>query len=264
MRELDELARRQQQLANNLSRSQNLTPAQRWQQEMLRRETEELQQRLEQMLQQQASSGQIQGQSGGQASGQSEGSSGETGQNAINRRLQSAIRAMNEAGAPTGDEFDRERLQQAADEAHRQLTGARAQVAEESRREMQQSFGEMTEQASTLYEQQADIDAKLQEAVRRALEARREGRRGFGSGLTPEQREKCRRRNATCARICKDWSGTCRRLPNNIGITRPMPRVNWPRRQANYASRMSNRDSVWPLSTSRTTQRPISPAARAQ
>ena len=193
MRELDKLARRQQQLANNLSRSQNLTPAQRWQQEMLRRETEELQQRLEQMLQQQASSGQIQGQtqgqSSGQASGQSEGSSGETGQNAINRRLQSAIRAMNEAGAPTGDEFDRERLQQAADEAHRQLTGARAQVAEESRREMQQSFGEMTEQASTLYEQQADIDAELQEAVRRALEARREGRRGFGSGLTPEQRE---------------------------------------------------------------------------
>ena len=189
MRELDELARRQQQLANNLNRSQNLTPAQRWQQEMLKRETEELQQRLEQMLQQQAALRQTQGQSGGQAAGESEGSSPETGQSAINRRLQSAIRAMNEAGTPTSDEFDRERLQRAADEAHRQLSGARAQVAEEGQRAMQQSFAEMTDQASALYEQQADIDAELQEAVRRALEARREGRRRFSSGLTAEQRD---------------------------------------------------------------------------
>ena len=190
MRELDELARRQQQLAHNLGRSQNLTPVQRWQQEMLRRETEELQQRLEQMLQQQAAMRQTEGQTEGQASGQTEGnSSGASGQSDINRRMQSAIRAMNEAGTPTGDDFDRERLQQAADEAHRQLTGARAQVAEASQRAMQQSFADMTEQATELYEQQAGIDEELQAAVRRALAARREGRGRFSSGLTPAQRE---------------------------------------------------------------------------
>ena len=178
MRELDELARRQQQLAHNLGRSQNLTPAQRWQQEMLRRETEELQQRLEQMLQQQAAMRHAEGQISGQASGQSD----------ITRRMQSAIRAMNEAGTPTGDDFDRERLQRAADEAHRQLTGAHAQVAAASQRAMQQSFADMTEQATDLYEQQASIDEELQAAVRRTLEARREGRGRFNSGLTPEQR----------------------------------------------------------------------------
>ncbi len=179
MRELDELARRQQQLAHGLGRSQNLTPAQRWQQEMLRRETEELQQRLERMLQQQAAMRQAEGRTSGQASGQSD----------IIRRMQSAIRAMNEAGTPTGDDFDRERLQRAADEAHRQLTGARAQIAEASRRAMQQSFADMTEQATDLYEQQASIEEELQAAVRRALEARGEGRGRFNSGLTLERRE---------------------------------------------------------------------------
>jgi hypothetical protein len=49
--ELGELARRQEQLARNLERNQTPTPAQRWQQEMLRRDVEELRERLERMQQ---------------------------------------------------------------------------------------------------------------------------------------------------------------------------------------------------------------------
>ncbi len=47
--DLSDLARRQQQLAKNLNQTRTPTPAQRWQQEMLRREVEELRDRLEQM-----------------------------------------------------------------------------------------------------------------------------------------------------------------------------------------------------------------------
>jgi hypothetical protein len=61
--ELGELARRQEQLARNLERNQTATPAQRWQQEMLRRDVEELRERLERMQQQAANRSQSQSQS---------------------------------------------------------------------------------------------------------------------------------------------------------------------------------------------------------
>src|SRR5690606_3538857 len=67
MNQLDELARRQEQLANNLRNQQQLTEAQRYQQEMLRREAEKLQQELEQLQRnQQASNQGQQGQQGQQ------------------------------------------------------------------------------------------------------------------------------------------------------------------------------------------------------
>ncbi|MEM9209518.1 MAG: hypothetical protein AAGA61_09740, partial [Pseudomonadota bacterium] len=49
--ELEELARRQEQLVNRLNRQPQSTPAERWQQDLLRREAEELRQRLERMQQ---------------------------------------------------------------------------------------------------------------------------------------------------------------------------------------------------------------------
>ena len=65
--ELGELARRQEQLARNLDRNRTPTPAQRWQQEMLRRDVEELRERLERMQQQAASQSQSQSQSASQS-----------------------------------------------------------------------------------------------------------------------------------------------------------------------------------------------------
>ena len=120
MDQLDELARRQEQLANNMRNQQQLTEAQKYQQEMLRRETEQLQEQLDQLQQrqqqgqqqgqqqannqQQGQPGQPgqQGQNGQQQEGQQSGQGSQQGnqqsaQNQLQQRLQSAVRAMNEA-----------------------------------------------------------------------------------------------------------------------------------------------------------------------
>ena len=83
MNQLDELARRQQQLANNLRNQQQLSEAQRYQQEMLRREAEELQERLDELQQQRESL--QRGQQGQQTAqnnqqGQQQGQQGQSGQ----------------------------------------------------------------------------------------------------------------------------------------------------------------------------------------
>jgi hypothetical protein len=169
--DLSDLARRQQQLAKNLNQTRTPTPAQRWQQEMLRREVEELRDRLEQM-QQRDTSGETQSQqaqnggegSSGSASGQSSGSeNAERQMDELRRRLDSAVRAMNDA---TREGSSPEDLRRAADEARRQLEGARDRAIEEREQAMQAALGDLAERAGELYETQAALDDQLQEAIR--------------------------------------------------------------------------------------------------
>ncbi len=202
MDQLEDLARRQEQLANNLHQQNNLTEAQRWQQEMLRREAEELQQRLEQMEQmaqnsQQGQQGQ-EGQQGQQSSSSQAGSeqqqsaaNGQQGgqgnsQSATSRRLESAIRAMDEISQAMQNQGDREALDRAAQEASRQLQGARDEVARTQQRSMQESFDNMAASANELYEEQMQMEQELQQAVRRAL-AERDRTGQVTSGLSPAQ-----------------------------------------------------------------------------
>ena len=185
--ELEELARRQEQLANRLNREQTPTPAERWQQDLLRREVEELRDRLEQM--QQAANAQQDPQSGSQQSGsQQSGSSSEPSSSSesasqdanesdaerrseqLRRRLDSAVRAMNEAEAAMRQGADREELQRAAAEAQRQLEGARDQAAADRDNLRQASLANLGERADELYDRQTDIERRLQEAIRSALE----------------------------------------------------------------------------------------------
>ncbi|HLA38934.1 MAG TPA: hypothetical protein VJ417_03005, partial [Candidatus Glassbacteria bacterium] len=182
MRKLEELARRQQQLADNLQRRQDQNPAQRWQQELLRREAEELQRQLEAMQQQQQS-GQAQT---GSESGSSEGTQAEGGRSELGRRMDSAIRAMNEVAQNMERDEDPEQMRRAAEEAQRQLLGARDQLSQTQQDAMQQSFQEMRDQADRLYRQQTRVDEELQNAVRRALAARDDSVR-MESGLDPLQ-----------------------------------------------------------------------------
>ncbi|MGI9202911.1 MAG: hypothetical protein ACR2Q3_02805 [Woeseiaceae bacterium] len=184
--ELEELARRQEQLANNMNQSQTPTPAQRWQQEMLRRDVEELQDRLERMQQQSAAnqsqessqqqgeSGQSQGQQQGQQSQDGSPSAGsQSGQQSgspeveeLRRRLESAIRAMNDADEAMRNGGSPEELQRAAGEAQRQLEGARDQASEEMQRAMQASLDNLAQRASEAYETQAAMENQLQDAIR--------------------------------------------------------------------------------------------------
>lgn len=198
--ELEELARRQEQLAKRMRADQQPTPAQRWQQDMLRREAEQLRERLERMQQQesqqqqasnqqgqqgqqgqQSSSGQ-QGQSGQQSPGQSGQQSGEPGQSAsgepagerrldeLRRRMDSALRAMNDADDAMRQGADGEASQRAANEAQRQLEGARDQAAAESSRLMQAELDALGERANEVARNQASMEERLQRAMRDSLQ----------------------------------------------------------------------------------------------
>ncbi len=158
--ELAELARRQEQLARNQNRSQTPTPEQRWQQEMLRREVEELQRRLEQ-------------------------SSGQESED-LQRRLSSAVRAMNEADEGMRGNTDPESLRRAMEEAQRQLEGAENSASEAQRRAMQATVNDLANRADELHETQAELEQRLQDAVRQFLEDR-DNQNRFGSGLTYDE-----------------------------------------------------------------------------
>ena len=204
MDKLEELARRQEQLANNLRNQQNLTEAQRWQQEMLKREAEQLREQLDreqqasnqqgQQGQQQGAQGQ-QGQQGQQSASNDPSASGSpseggqssgSNQSETSRRLESAIRAMNDMTEAMRDPAQREELERAAQEAGRQLEGAREQIAQDQQQSMQQSFADMSDRADRMYEDQIEMERELQQAVKRAL-ATKEQTGDITSGLTPSQ-----------------------------------------------------------------------------
>jgi hypothetical protein len=192
MKQLEDLARRQEQLANNMQQKNNITEAQKWQQEMLRREAEELQEQLDRMEQSAQNSQQGQQSSssnpgGQQSTASSEGSEQGQGQgqsqSATSRRLESAIRAMNEVSDAMNNPGDHEALERAAQEAGNQLEGAREEVARGQQQSMEQSFENMASKANELFEDQKRMEQELQQAVKRAL-AEREQTGQVGSGLS--------------------------------------------------------------------------------
>ena len=203
--ELEELARRQEQLARGMNRNQTPTPAQRWQQEMLRRDVEELQDRLERMQQQQQSAanqsqqgqqqqgsqGQSQGQQAqsGSQSGESSGEEGSRQVNELRRRLDSAVRAMNEADEAMRNGGSPDELQRAADEAQRQLEGARDQASEEIQRAMQASLDDLADRADELYETQSAMEDQLQSSIRGVNIGRNDSNR-LESGMTIDEEYK--------------------------------------------------------------------------
>jgi len=199
MDQLDELARRQEQLANNLRNQQQLSEAQRYQQEMLRRQTEELQERLEQLQQQRqqlsrGSSPQQAENSPGQQGQQGQGQPGQPGQdgqsgnsgnngeaqeqiasNTLQQRLESAIRAMQESSEAMRGDVSPEELQRAAEEAQRQLEGAREQIVADQLADMQSSFNNMADQAQNMVREQQRQEQVLQNAMAKAVADRESG-----------------------------------------------------------------------------------------
>jgi hypothetical protein len=170
--ELAELARRQEQLSKSLERNEMNTPAQKWQQEMLRRNVEELRDRLERM----------QRQSGELTPGAAPGAELADGTSELRRRLDSAMRAMNEA---TTEGSDREQIRRASAEAHRQLEGARDKAAEEQRQARQASLADLSERAGDVFDTQLELEQRLQQAIRGQLLDGDDD--AFGSGMTMQE-----------------------------------------------------------------------------
>jgi len=184
IKKLQELARRQEQLANEANRRNGLSEQERWQQESLRRETEELKKRLEEMQQklaqqqQQGQQGQ-QGQRGqqgqqGQANGQ--GGTGEQNQQQLQQainQLNQALQAMNQAGGQSqqqgqqqqGQRTDPQQTQRAIEQARRQLQQALQQLTAERQAAAGQAFEDLAQRSKDLYEGQRQVASDLQKAI---------------------------------------------------------------------------------------------------
>jgi hypothetical protein len=221
--ELGDLARRQEQLARNLDRTQTPTPAQRWQQEMLRRDVEELRERLERMQQQQAANQSQSGQSGQDSSSGQQGSQGQQGEpsgelDELRRRVESAVRAMNEADEAMRNGGNADDLRRASEEAQRQLEGARDRALEEQQKMLQASVSELADRADDLYETQSALEDRLQEAVRSVLIGRNELNR-LDSGLTMDEEyeiaDEKRRLQAELQALEQQARDTARNLDDN-------------------------------------------------
>ena len=211
---LKDLARRQQQLADAAARKDELTEAERWQQEKLRRELEELQRELEQLQREQASndqqgqqgsqsqgeqsgqqsaqqSGQQSGEQSGQQSGQQQADGSQSGESQGSESQQQAMQSLQEAiqelrnteenAANMTPEERRQAMQNASDRLRESLE----QTADERQQQLQQELADASDAVRELTQQQQQTSAELSDAMQRALEARREGR--FESGLDREQ-----------------------------------------------------------------------------
>ena len=212
-KKLEELARRQEQLAQQLRDQQDPSFAERWQQEMLRREAEELKRQLQQLQrqsqsqqaqsQQQSQSGQQgqQGQPGQQGqSGQSGGQSGQRQQQqqqALQRaieQLERATKSMEQNASSQGQQQSGspQQQQQAAQRAQQELSQALNQLAEQRKRQNQGALSEIAQGVEDLVDRQEAMQPALQESLRKALaEMRKQQENGqrsrLSSGLSREQ-----------------------------------------------------------------------------
>ena len=191
MRKLEELARRQEQLAERTRDRSRASFEQRWRQEMLRREAEDLKRELEQLQRrQQGQQGQQQqaSQQGGQSSS-SEGQQG--GQPNSSQQLQQAIRQLDRAansmrqGGQGGDP------RSSAATAQRELERAVEALQQQRQQRSQAALDRMADQAAGLAEEQESTAAEIQASLRVALEAlKAQGGRQTGqlpTGMTREE-----------------------------------------------------------------------------
>ena len=163
LKKLDDLARRQQDLANQ-ARNGNQSFEQRWQQEMLHRDAQQLQREMEQLAQQQS-------QQSGQQSGQSSSGQSSSGQSSSG---QSPSGQQQSQGASAADSRD-QRVQQALDrlrEANQDMERAQQQGDAAEARRAADRLRDATNLLGSMQQQQASgrLDSMANEADRLAAE----------------------------------------------------------------------------------------------
>jgi hypothetical protein len=196
LRKLDALARRQQDLANQ-QRTNGQSFEQRWEEEMLRRNAQELQQELQQLQQaQQQGQGGSSGQSGGQSSqsangqsqansqaqGQSRGQSSNQAQSSGDPRIQRAIDSLREAT----DALNRASQQQSAADARRAADRLRDASEALGALQSQQDSGRMGQMASQA-DQLAQQQQEQADQLRRILQQSQQNGAGQGNSEEGEQ-----------------------------------------------------------------------------
>ena len=208
LQKLKELAERQQQLAEAAAKKDELSMAEKWEQEKLRRELEELKRELEQLQrnasqnnesqsseqqqsaqseqsQQQGQQGQqSESQSNGQSNGQSsDGQQGSQSRQQAMQNLEQAIRDLQNAENNQGNDNP----QQSLESASQRLQESLEQLQTERQQRLQQQLAEAASDVRDLTRQQQETAQQLRDAMQRAIEARNNNE--FTSGLTPQQQQ---------------------------------------------------------------------------
>jgi hypothetical protein len=216
LQKLDQLARRQEELAQQ-QRNSELSSEQRWQQEMLRREAEELQRQMEQMArnnsqgssQQSSQQGGSQGNSSSGSSGQSsaggkQGSTDPRVQQSLDR-LRQATDDMRRATSPQQSEAEARRAADRLKEATDLLGGMRQQQASSR-------LGSLADETSRLAKQQRDQSDRI-----RQMFGQQGGQSGSQAGLQDRRKlaDDRQRLAEDLGRLEKELQDTARDLATN-------------------------------------------------
>jgi hypothetical protein len=207
---LKDLARRQQKLAEAAQRNEELSMAERWQQERLQRELEELQRELERQQQSASQNSQQQNaqqqQSGQQQSGQQQSSQQQSGQQSgqqssgqqnANRQteqgqdqqnaeaMQNLQQALEQLRGSQDGERSAEEMRQALESASRELQESVERINQSRQQQLREALTDAVEQTRDLTRQQRETAEQLRDALERAMSAREQG--VIESGLEPQQ-----------------------------------------------------------------------------
>jgi hypothetical protein len=232
LQKLKELARRQQELAEQQRKGQQTTQ-QRWEQELLRREAEKLQQQLQQM-QQQSQQGQLsrgqQGQSqSGQSSGQSQqqgtqqSQSGQQGQQGQQGQNQQQQQGRPQAAGMQNQQQMQQQLQQMRNQQGQdpRLNQANAQQMQQMLDRLKQAMDDMRGAASSQQNGTPQGEAQARRAADRLKEAE-QMLAGMQSAQAGNEVESLARQADDLARKQQDFEGQMRRAfgENSRGVTR--------------------------------------------
>lgn len=228
--ELEELARRQEQLAQNAQRNNGLSLSERWQQDQLRREAEELREQLEQLQRQ---SGQ-QGDSGQQAAAENlqqqldnvidsmrqasgEAQSGQQGQ-------QGQPGQSGQTGQAQGGQGGGASQASAAAAASEQLQRTLDELDQARQNEISNSIEGFNERVQELREQQAQLDERLQQSLADAM-AERRATGTYTDGLTAAEQNQLTEQKREMAEEVRALEQDINRTENRIEEDMPATAV---------------------------------------
>ncbi len=130
------------------------------------------------------------GQGGQQGSQTAQGGEGQSqggeqiAQSELQRRMDSALRAMNQAQQGMQGNLSPEEMQRAAEEASRQLQQARDQIAEDQVAGMQEAFQSMASRAEDMLREQERMEQQLAQAMEKAVKEREAGTDANSRGMS--------------------------------------------------------------------------------
>lgn len=177
--QLEELSRRQEALAEQARRNNELSLSERWEQEQLTREAQQLQEQLDQLQQQQ------------QQSGQQGSESQQAATEALQQSLEEIIENMQQAadsaasGQP-GQPGSASSSQEATRAASEQLQQTLDALNEARQQQFRETIGDLAERSEELQRQQQAAASQLEDALERAMDSRRETG-DYISGLDRDQ-----------------------------------------------------------------------------